>query len=89
MGVMIDRTRREMAANEARMDQIERELAAQTTRALAGELTPEAATSMLVRARQLAEERLRLADENDRLEARLTRQQEELDAYRATVMAQR
>lgn len=76
-------TTAQIKRRKSRMDEIESELTDVMAGALAGGTTGEERAALLVKTKQLAEERITLENEVDALEAKLSRNQEELDAYRA------
>lgn len=76
-------TNAQIKRRKTRMDEIEGELTGVMADALAGDTSGEERAALLVKTKQLAEERVTLANEVDELEAKLDQRQEELDAHRA------
>jgi hypothetical protein len=78
-----------IAADEARMRQIELDLTAKTTASLAPLTTPEQRALLIVEMKQLAEERGTLKREIRDLQADRVAAQKDLDAARAEIVARR
>ena len=85
----VNRSTRQIAANQARMDALEIQLAENIAAQFSDMVTPEQRAILLIETRQLAEERVTLADEVDRLEVQLEQQRQELEDYRQEMVAKR
>ena len=85
----VAKTSRQIDANKARMNQIERTLASKTAAALSGELTNDELAAAMVATKQLTEERMTLGSEVEQLEATLERQQAELADYQDQLVTRR
>lgn len=75
-------TSAQIQRRKSRMDEIEGELTDVMAGALASDTTGEERAALLVKTKQLAEERMTLENEVDELEVKLSRSQDELDSYR-------
>ncbi|MDJ0926626.1 MAG: DUF2799 domain-containing protein [Gammaproteobacteria bacterium] len=82
-------TTREIENRQARMKDIELELAGNTTAVFAGEMSTDERAQLIIRTKQLAEERITLANEVDQLEAKLVKQERDLTAHREQLVTQR
>lgn len=85
----VSKTSRQITANKARMNAIEKELTDQAMAQLTGDLTSDQRARMIVEAQQLIEERVTLDNETDHLEKTLERQKAELAEYEDELVAQR
>ncbi len=83
------RTNSQIAANQARMDAIEIQLAENIAAQFSDVVTAERRAILLIQTQQLAEERVTLAGEVDRLEVQLEVQRQELEDYRQEMVARR
>jgi len=76
-------TSAQIKRRKSRMDEIEVELTGVMADALASDTSGDERAALLVKTKQLAEERVTLANEVDDLEDTLEQRQEELDAHRS------
>ena len=76
-------TSSQIQRRKTRMDAIESELTDVMADALTSDTSGEERAALLVKTKQLAEERITLESEVDELEIKLERRKEELEAYRA------
>lgn len=84
----VAKTTRQIEANKARMNTIEKRLADNTSDAIRG-LSSDQLAELVVETKQLAEERMTLEQENEQLEQRLAREQEELAAHKSQLVTRR
>jgi len=84
----VARTSRQIESNKSRMNAIEKKLADNTSDAIRG-LSSDELAALVVETKQLAEERMTLERENEQLEQRLAREQEELAAHRSQLVTRR
>lgn len=82
-------TSRKISQHRSRIDAIESELTHMVGDALLGEKTAEERAALIVKTKQLAEERATLSAEIDVLEKRLAEQQDALAAHREQMVTQR
>jgi hypothetical protein len=82
----VNSTTRQIEARQSRMKRIEIELTEVMAAALANDLPGDQRASLLVQTKQLAEERITLANEVDDLQLQLQTQQEELAAHRSQMV---
>lgn len=76
-------TSAQIQRRKTRMDEIEGELTGVMADALTGDTSSEERAALLVKTKQLAEERVTLDNEVDELEVKLEQRREELEAHRA------
>jgi len=76
-------TSAQIKRRKTRMDEIEGELTGVMADALSNDTSGEERAALLVKTKQLAEERVTLGNEVDELEYKLERRREELEAFRA------
>lgn len=76
-------TSSQIQRRKTRMDEIESELASVMTDALTTDVSSDERAALLVKTKQLAEERITLENEVDELEVELAQYREDLEAYRA------
>jgi len=84
----VAKTARQIESNKARMNSIEKKLAENTSDAIRG-LSSDKLAELVVETKQLAEERITLEQENEQLEQRLAREQEELDSHKSQLVTRR